>query len=395
MEAKEITESLCITEKLFYMDSHMQKFEAQVLACEKMGDGYGVVLDQTAFFPEGGGQFGDTGWLSGIPVTDTKEKKGVIYHMTEEALEIGKTVSGKLDFEKRFDRMQQHSGEHIISGIVHCLYGFDNVGFHLGNEMTTLDFNGELSGEQVEEVEKRSNRAVFSNLPVQVLYPDKKELEEMEYRSKIEIAGQVRIVEIPGVDICACCAPHVACTGEIGLIKILSCERHRGGCRMVMVSGMRALMDYREKQRSVTEVSVALSAKPGEIAKAVLHAKEQQAALRENLNRIQAVYLKKKAEEIRSEDKVVCIFEEEMDTPAIRNFVNDAMNRCDGLCAVFVGKDKEGYHYILGSRQMDARVAAKKLNERFQGRGGGKPEMVQGSLGCGTEEEIRKMLSEL
>lgn len=391
MEAKEITQMHCETQKLFYQDSHMQEFEATVLACEERKDGYEIVLDRTAFFPEGGGQFGDNGWLNEISVYDTQEKNGVIRHLTKQELPVGISVRGKLDFTQRFDRMQQHTGEHILSGIVHSLYGYDNVGFHLGAEFTTLDFNGELTPEQVQDVEVRANQAVFLNQPIHILYPDKNELEKMDYRSKIEIAGQVRLVEIPGVDLCACCAPHTKTTGEIGMIKILSCDRHRGGCRMVMVSGMRALKDYQQKQRSVTEVSVALSAKPEKIGEAVRHVKEQQMQLRENLNRIQAVYLKSKLENVRPEDQTVLLFETELDTVAVRNFINDVMEISDGICGVFVGNDAEGYRYIIGSRKQDVRNVTRSLNERFQGRGGGKPEMTQGSL-KGARDEIRNVI---
>lgn len=394
MEAKQMAESSDMTTKLFYEDSFTDKFTARVLSCEKGKNGYQVVLDRTAFFPEGGGQFGDTGFLNGIRVTDTREKEGKIWHVTEEPLETGSVVDGVLDFEQRFERMQQHTGEHIVSGIVHSLYGCNNVGFHLGDELTTLDFDMELSAEQVQEVETRANRAVFANIPVHVLYPSKEELTEMEYRSKIEIEGQVRIVSIPEIDMCACCAPHTRTTGEVGLIKILSCDRHRGGCRMVMVSGMRALKDYRVKQQNVTEVSVALSAKPEKIGEAVAHLKEQQMKLRTQLNQIQAVYLKDKLEEIRAEDKYVCIFEEEIDSVAVRNFINDAMERCGGICAAFIGTDETGYRYILGSKTEDMRVFSKKLNEKFGGKGGGKPEMVQGSLSAGKRCEIENSVYE-
>ena len=215
MEERQMTPNGRETEKLYDKDSHRKEFEAMVLSCEEKctadgkKTGYRVVLDRTAFFPEGGGQFGDVGWLDDTEVFDTHEKNGVIYHETKEPLESGQTVKGKLNFEVRFDRMQQHSGEHILSGLVHSLYGYDNVGFHLGAEITTLDFNGELTEEQVRDLELRANRAVFENVPVQVLYPTKEQLKSVNYRSKIEIEGQVRIVSIPGYDICACCAPHV------------------------------------------------------------------------------------------------------------------------------------------------------------------------------------------
>lgn len=391
MEAKELLQENCSTEKLFYTDSHMDTFTATVLACEPQENKYRIVLDRTAFFPEGGGQFGDTGFLNDVPVMDTREKKGLVFHETAAPLTVGETVTGKLNFDIRFERMQQHTGEHIVSGIVNRLFGFDNVGFHLGDDITTLDFNGELTKEQVQEVEVLANKAVFANIPVQVLYPSKEELAEMNYRSKIEIAGQVRIVNIPGVDMCACCAPHTRTTGEVGLIKILSCDRHRGGCRMVMVSGMRALKDYQTRWNSVTEVSVALSAKPEKIGEAVLHLKEQQQKLREQLNQIQAVYLQKKLEAVGPEDTYVCIFEEEIDNVAVRNFVNDAMERCSGICGAFVGTDETGYRYILGSKTVNLRDFSKQLNTAFAGKGGGKPEMVQGSL-TGKKEEIEDMI---
>lgn len=387
------------TKKLYYEDSHLKEFTATVLSCEERltakgkKDGYAVVLDQTAFFPEGGGQLGDRGWIDGVEVYDTHEKGGVILHYTKTPVEVGKTITGKLDFAERFSRMQEHSGEHIVSGIVHRLHGYDNVGFHLGSENTTLDFNGELSEGQLLEVERLANEAVFADLPVQISYPSKEELKTIDYRSKIEIEGQVRLVEIPGVDLCACCAPHVNHTGEIGMIKLISCDRHRGGCRVTMLAGVRALKDYQEKQAQVTAVSVALSAKPEKIGEAVLRLKEQQEVTRFQLNRMQAIYLDQKLDSISPEDTTALLFEEDLDNVAVRNFVNSAVERFDGICAAFVGTNEKGYRYILGSKTKDVRDLAKELNTRFAGKGGGKPEMVQGSL-TGAETEIRAAIGD-
>ena len=382
------------TEKLYDKDSYLNEFQATVVSCEQKNETtWRVVLDQTAFFPEGGGQTGDTGWLKDVEVIDTREKAGVIFHETKEPLEVGTLVAGKVDFAVRFDKMQQHTGEHILSGIVCSTYGYNNVGFHLSSEITTLDFDGELSAEQVRELEVKVNQAIHANIPVQVKFPSKDELAEMEYRSKIEIEGQVRIVEIPGIDRCACCAPHVRTTAEVGLLKIQSCDRHRGGCRLTIVCGMRALKDYQQKQESVGKVSAALSAKQEKIADAVAHLQEQQVKLREQLNRIQAIYLEEKLAKINAEDKFVCIFEESLDSIAMRNFVNGAMERCDGICGAFIGSDDEGYHYILGSKSLDVREVSKKLNEKFHGKGGGKPQMVQGSL-TGRAEEILEVLAD-
>ena len=225
------------TAKLYYADGYVREFDACVVSCRPEGERYRVVLDRTAFFPEGGGQYGDVGCLDGVQVTDTKEKGGIIFHETDTALEEGKCVHGILDWEVRFDRMQQHSGEHIVSGIVHRRFGYENVGFHLGDDYCTMDFNGPITKEELKEIEWEANRAVFENLDVLVTYPSKDELAQMEYRSKIEIDGQVRIVTIPGYDVCACCAPHVKKTGEIGLIKLVNRMNYKGGERITMLCG--------------------------------------------------------------------------------------------------------------------------------------------------------------
>ena len=377
-----------MTEKLYDKDSYLKEFQATVVSCEQKNETtWRITLDKTVFFPEGGGQTGDSGWLNDVKVADTREKNGVIYHETKAPLEVGTKVAGKIDFAIRFDKMQQHTGEHILSGIVCSTYNYNNVGFHLSSEITTLDFDGELSEEQVRELEIRVNQAIHENIPVQVKFPAKDELADMEYRSKIEIEGQVRIVEIPGIDRCACCAPHVKTTAEVGLLKIQSCDRHRGGCRLTIVCGMRALKDYQQKQESVGKVSAALSAKPEKIGEAVEHLQEQQAKLREQLNHIQAMYLQEKLDKIHAEDQCICIFEEALDSIAMRNFVNGAMERCDGICGAFIGNDEKGYHYILGSKELDVREISKQLNAKFNGKGGGKPQMVQGSLN-GTKKEI-------
>ena len=377
-----------MTEKLYDKDSYLKEFQATVVSCEQKNETtWRITLDKTVFFPEGGGQTGDSGWLNDVKVADTREKNGVIYHETKAPLEVGTKVAGKIDFAIRFDKMQQHTGEHILSGIVCSTYNYNNVGFHLSSEITTLDFDGELSEEQVRELEIRVNQAIHENIPVQVKFPTKAELAEMDYRSKIEIEGQVRIVEIPEIDRCACCAPHVKTTAEVGLLKIQSCDRHRGGCRLTIVCGMRALKDYQQKQESVGKVSAALSAKPEKIGEAVEHLQEQQAKLREQLNHIQAMYLQEKLDKIHAEDQCICIFEEDLDSIAMRNFVNGAMERCDGICGAFIGNDEKGYHYILGSKELDVREISKQLNAKFNGKGGGKPQMVQGSLN-GTKKEI-------
>lgn len=378
-----------MTEKLFYEDSHMITFSAVVEACEKVRDNYEAVLSRTAFFPEGGGQYADTGVIDSVEVIDVHERQGVIYHKVKEPLEVGKMVEGTIDWEERFSKMQQHSGEHIVSGIVHATLGYDNVGFHMGKDAITMDFNGIITKEQLKEIEKKANEAVVKNLDIQVLYPSKEELEQIEYRSKIEIEGQVRIVVVPGYDVCACCAPHVKKTGEIGIIKLVGLQNYKGGVRVSMLCGFRALADYEEKSESVKQISVMLSAKENEVADEVARVKEELALQKQGTADLQKTLLKYKVKELEENQEAIILFEAELEGSAPRELVNLILSKGTGVGAVFAGNEVDGYRYVIGSKSIDVRSCAKVLNERFHGRGGGKPEMVQGSL-CGNENEIRE-----
>lgn len=413
-----------MTEKLFYEDSHMRTFTAVVLECGPVGEGaleasaqaadtregerdpeasgrtgeipeekrYQIVLDRTAFFPEGGGQYADTGQLQAdsevVRVLDVQERDGKIFHITDRPVPAGSTVSGQIDWAERFMKMQQHTGEHIVSGLVHARFGYDNVGFHLGSTDCTMDFNGEITREELHEIELRANEAAAANLDIQVSYPSGEELAGLEYRSKIEIEGRVRIVTIPGFDVCACCAPHVKKTGEIGVIKLTHVQRYKGGVRVTMLCGSRALADYDRKSESVRRISASLCAKEDEVAEAVEHLKEECARLKARLAEQQKEMLRLKARESDGEKGAVCLFESGLEGDGPRLLMNLVMERGHELCAVFCGNDEEGYRYVIGSVSLDLRKLVKELNAAFSGRGGGKPEMVQGSL-KGTESELR------
>ncbi len=368
-----------MTDKLFYQDGYQQEFTARVISCEEMKKGYAIVLDQTAFFPEGGGQYGDLGFLDSVRVIDTQEKGDLVYHYTKEALEPGKEVTGRLDWQVRFDRMQQHSGEHIISGIVHRRFGYDNVGFHLADDYCTMDFNGPITMEALKEIEEEANRIVFANLNINILYPSKEELKNLEYRSKIEIEGQVRIVEIPGVDICACCAPHTATTGEIGLIKLVRMDNYKGGERIYMLSGVRALKDYQIKEGSVKSISASLCVKEDEVAGAVEKLKEEQGALKNEIAALKQKLLAYRVEKISVDDPVSLVFDPELTGNEPREFMNLLLDKGAEICGIFAGDDEKGYRYVIGSRKEDVRPYGEKLKS-LGGRGGGKPEMIQGSI---------------
>ncbi|MBQ8232674.1 MAG: alanyl-tRNA editing protein, partial [Lachnospiraceae bacterium] len=283
---------------------------------------------------------------------------------------------------QRFDYMQQHSGEHIVSGLVHARFGYDNVGFHLGKEEVTLDFNGSLTPEQMREIELAANQVIWQNLPVNVSFPAKEVLDAMDYRSKIELTGDVRIVEIPGVDICACCAPHVETTGQIGILKVTGLQSHRGGVRVNILCGERALREFSMHQDSVAAISALLSAKQEAVADAVVRLKDEALRLKERANELQADLLSMQTALLPSPDEQdnVVLFTGELDNIALRNTVNSLCEKYKGYCCVFSGSDVEGYRFIIGSGSLDCRKAAAMLREQFAAKGGGTAPMVQGSV---------------
>lgn len=386
-----------MTERLYYEDSHRKEFTAKVISCrwDEKKACYGVILDRTVFFPEGGGQYADPGVLRladhDVPVLAVREQDGEIVHYLKEKLEPGMEVEGLIDYEERFSRMQQHSGEHIVSGLMHRHFGYDNVGFHLGQELVTMDFSGSLTEEQLRMVEREANGAVARNLPIVVEYPSPEELDALAYRSKKELSGQVRIVTIPGYDVCACCAPHVERTGEIGMIKLVDAVKYKGGTRVTMMCGFRALQDYQMKEDNVKEISRLLSVKPHEVADGVKRLQAEMQQWKDKLYRMQSSYLERKLEEMPADAVNYLVFEPEMDKNLARKFVDAGMRQCSGICGIFLGNDETGYQYTLGSEHVNLRERMKEFHEAFPGKGGGKPEMVQGTVN-GKREEMELFL---
>lgn len=379
------------TKKLYYIDSHLFDFEARVLDCRPAETGWAVILDRTAFFPEGGGQPADTGLIGTAPVTDVQERGGEILHFCGQALPVGAHLPCRVEREQRLGRMQNHSGEHIVSGLAHRLFGCENVGFHMGEDCMTIDFDREISWQQLMEIETLANRAVRDNLPVQCSFPEEEALRTLEYRSKKELTGEVRIVEIPGIDRCACCAPHVASTGEIGMIKILDAERHRGGVRLSLCCGMPALEDYRMKQENIAAISQALSAKRHETAGAVARLLSERQRSKERVAALSMELARLKAAACPATEGNLCLFDDVLDEVALRELVNLLMDKCGGIAAAFSGSDAAGYRYIMGSHRVDLRRCAKEINRRIDGRGGGKAQMIQGSAAAGAAR-IRKAM---
>lgn len=367
------------TQKLYYLDAHQKTFTAAVLSCVPGKHGYDVVLDRTCFYPEGGGQPGDTGSLSGVRVTDTHERGDEIVHFCDAPLAVGETVEGAIDYDRRFSFMQLHSGEHILSGIVHRRFGYENVGFHMGTDFVTIDFSGMLGPDDLAAVEAEANERIWKNIPIRITWPSPDELAAIPYRSKKELTGQVRIVTIPDVDICACCGTHVSNTGEIGFVKIFSCVKFHDGVRLEILCGRRALQYMSALVEQNRRVSGLLSAKPLQTADATARLLEAEAALKLRAAQLEEQVFAQKAQALAGAGNVL-LFEPPMTPDSVRRLTDLVMTACGGRAAVFAGSDAEGYKYAVGEADGDLRQFVKELNAELHGRGGGKPFFAQGSV---------------
>lgn len=368
-----------MTEKLYYQNPYLFSFTATVLACTEAGGNYLVELDRTAFFPEEGGQYADTGLLSGISVVDVKEKGGVILHTLTAPLPVGAEVIGQVDEPQRLRKMQNHTGEHIVSGLFHSLYGLSNVGFHLGHDDVTIDLDGELSREDLCKVEYLANEAIWKNLPIRAEFPSPEVLSTLDYRSKLELTENVRIVTIPGYDVCACCAPHVAFTGEVGQIKLLDFARYKGGVRIHMLCGVDALADYHARYVATAAISAKLTAPQGEVAEAVNRLAADLQEKKQQIARLQTALAEEILRALPAGDRPALFFEDRLDTPARRALVNGAAEKRP-LAALFAGNDESGYTFLMGSNTIDLRPFSKAMTTALGGKGGGSATMVQGTL---------------
>lgn len=375
-----------MTEKLYDISSKTKEFKATVLSSEKTENGYKTVLDKTAFFPEGGGQPADKGTLGGLEVLNVLEEGEEIYHYTENELKVGDEVEGILDWETRYDRMQNHSGEHIISGIVHSLYGYENVGFHLSDETVTLDFDGELTAEQLELVEKMANEVVWRNANFDCYYPEREELKNLSYRSKKELEGAVRIVKIEDCDVCACCAPHVESAGEVGIIKMLDTERLRGGIRIYIKCGIRALKDYGQRYKDVFALSNLMSLKQHEVVGGVNKLYSQITELKGEI-----LDLKKRLIDavVKSADGKNTVFEDGLDVKELQLLADSLYKNYGGIKGAFSKISDDNFSFAICGEENELAVLFKEFKSEFTVRGGGRNTMVQGTV-QGAADKIKE-----
>ena len=407
-----------MTEKLYDKDAYAKEFEAVVRGAEKVSDKDGkiffeVVLDKTLFFPEEGGQTPDKGELevlyNGSKITfdvcDVQIKNEIIYHSVvpknaaegtiEECLSNGVAVFGRIDWDHRYSNMQQHSGEHIFSGLVHSTFGYDNVGFHLSDSVVTMDFSGPLTRENILDIETRANKAIYENIEIIPSFPSKEELEKIDYRSKKEIDGQVRLITIPGYDICACCAPHVHRTGEIGILKVVSVQNYKGGVRVSILCGLRALNLFRFDHDLVTEVAADFSTSADNIKSSIAKLQEELGSTKQSLVAARGSLLEIELSKIPEEQANVAFFAKEMEQNQMRNMANSLMEKHSGYCGVFAGNDDSGYRFIVGIGDGDARNVLAPLKEICTVKGGGSAQMIQGTLVGVTADKIKEIFDRI
>ena len=385
-----------MTQRLYEEDPYLKEFDALVTGCEQKGDHYLIALSRSAFFPEGGGQSGDRGYLvradqSRVDVSDTHEKGDTIFLTCPGEIAEGEQVHGVLDWEYRFDRMQNHSGEHIVSGLIHGRFGFNNVGFHMSRDRMTIDLDGEIPEEGLAWIEKRANEIIWENRRIRTDVFSQEEAEKIEYRSKKALQGKIRIVTVEGVDVCACCGTHVKNTGEIGLIKILSHERFRSGVRIEMMCGRWALEFMEQVFRQNHEVSVHLSSKMNETGAAAQRLVEENYQLKGRLTGIRFAQIDQKADEMEGAGDVL-LFAPEEDSKIAMKLTAKVMEKSKGVVFSFAGSDEEGYKYAAGLSGGDLRDIVKDMNASLNGRGGGKPFFQQGSVNA-SRQQIEAFLS--
>ena len=375
------------TQKLYYEDSHRRSFRALVTGCMEAEGGFEITLDATCFYPEGGGQAADTGCLGGVRVLDARERGEDVVHLCAAPLTVGSTVEGQIDWEPRFRRMQLHSGEHIVSGILHRRFGVNNTGFHMGAERTVIDFDGVIPPEALPEIEQEANRAVWQNIPLHIWYPTPEELPAVPYRSKKALPWPVRIVEIPGYDVCACCGTHVDATGEIGLIKLYSSVPFRGGSRIEMSCGSQALAYLNRVLEQAAAASHVFSVPADQVGGAAESFAAQAAGLKYRIVELQRRLFAMTAAQCAGQGNTL-LLEPGLDSVGIRELADAVADVCGGTAAVFSGADGSGYGYCLADRQSDLRPLGREMTAALQGRGGGKPNFQQGRV-TADERAIR------
>ncbi len=379
------------TIKLYDQDSECFGFESKVVSVRPQKEGILIELESTAFFPEAGGQSADSGFLGGFRVKDVMiDEQGRILHLCQKEDEdvsipkAGDVIKGEIDAERRLSFMRHHSGEHLFSGLAHRCFSYDNVGFHLSDHICTMDYNGVLSPEDVAMLERKSNEIILQNRPILSYYPDEATLEKADYRCKGELTPPIRFVEIENADLCACCAPHVRFTGEIGLLKVVEAKAYKGGMRLAIVCGLKAFDELSRRFDTLLSASGLLSSHWSELPLRIRELQEERFTTHQRIISLEQALLEARLAHIPATSSDALLFVEAADEKAAREIINVQMTLREGFCGVFIGKD-ENYRFILGSRAHDMKKTADQLRQSLGGKCGGSSTMIQGQLPASQE----------
>lgn len=380
--------------ELFYKDAYCKEFDSIVSSCLETDKGFAVILNDTAFYPEGGGQPSDKGTLNNIEVIDVQRINGEVVHYVNSPISVGTKVHGLIDWQYRFDLMQNHSGEHILSGIIHKLFGYENVGYRMKDDVIEIDISGSLSSKDISIVEQEVNEIIYKNVEIKELYPTNEDLKNIEYRSKKELDGQVRLIIIPGADVCACCGTHVKRTGEIGIVKIISSIGHKGGTRLELLCGKRAYEYFDMIQNQNKEIMHLLSLQANQIANGVKKIQDDNLKLNNKYNELIQNNLYQKASLMREGQKLIIDFEENLEHQTLVRFANYILNERKASTVVIINQKNELFNYMILSNIINLKEKVKEINSSLNGKGGGKQDMIQGSFNS-SKEEIEPVLEKI
>lgn len=375
-----------IKETLYYKNNYLTEFETIVKDCIEENGKIKIILNNTAFYPEGGGQPADTGFINDVKVLDVQEKAGIIYHIVDKKIETGSNVKCKINFEERLNNMQSHTAEHIVSGLICRKFNSTNVGFHIGKDFVTMDFNVTINEENLREIEKEVNHAVYKNIPVIINTYSKEEAKNLNYRSKKELDEDIRIVEIPGYDICACCGIHVNTTGEIGLIKLLKVEKYKSGVRIYMLVGDKALSDYTDKYNQINKISTLLSLKLDEVYDGVLHQLEEIEKLKKDKSDLKNAIFENEIS-VFEKQKNLILEKENMEMNDMKNYCMKLKSKASNISGI-ISNGK----FIFMSDTVNLKEVLQTLKENIDIKGGGNNQLIQGQVN-GNFDKIKEIIN--
>lgn len=378
-----------MTKKLYYDNTNLKSFDAQVISCLSEDDAFLVELSETAFYPEGGGQPGDRGHLNDALVLDVFTREGVILHKTDKIFSVDTKVTGILDWSRRHRFMQQHLGQHLLSAAFKNLFNAATVGFHMGEDYVTIDLDQKLSAEDVLKAEDLANQVVYDDLSVEALYPENDDLADLPLRKMPKVTENIRIIKVGEYDHTPCGGTHPSSTGQVGIVKVRKHYNYKSGIRIEFVCGRLALEDYREKLSAVSAIATDLSVKDHEVLDAYNRLKlsindgnERLKALKAQMSELEAQRLLSDAETL-GEWKLICSTVAGYDFNDLKNISNALSTLCPTSIRVFLNTDDSKATLLVeipeNTLGLSSKTLLKTALDASGGKGGGSDKSAQGS----------------